>query len=312
MKIIAWILLGFVVLIILALAYYLVVGAILFRFAFSRRSVTAKALKKNFDQKLKDNKIDLCWWNAQKFEKVRTTSHDGLKLIGHLKEANSNKTVIVVHGFGGNYQEMQQYCKFFVQKNFNVLTIDNRTHGESEGKCIGFGWLDSKDILQWIKFVNDKTPDNQILLFGLSMGGAAVCMTAGETELKNVAAIVSDCAYANADRQIEHVMRKHKFFFKLVKKHLYSYAKRIHNFDVYAADAAKQVKNTKVPILYIHGQEDEFVPLENLKVLYEATPAEMREKYVVEGASHAMAYPVAGVLYEKKVCDFLRKRTLIG
>ena len=103
MKIVALICLVMLILVLFALVYYLLVGAILFKYVFSRKSVTAKALNKNIDEKLKRYKVDLCWWDKVKLKKVEIQSFDGLKLCGRYIEANSEKTVIVVHGFGGNY-----------------------------------------------------------------------------------------------------------------------------------------------------------------------------------------------------------------
>ena len=310
MKILAWIVLAIIILIILALMLYLSVGAILFGKVFKRKNLADRLMKKNLEKQLKEYKIDLCWWDKFKFVKVKTQSFDQLNLVGHFFEANSDETVIVVHGFGSDYREMQQYCKFFLEKNFNVLAVSNRGHGESEGKFVGFGWLDRKDILSWVEFLNKKQPENKIVLFGLSMGGTAVCSVAGEKLPQNVVAIISDCAFANADKQIMHVIRN-SIFLKGLKKLLYSFAKRVHGFDIKEIDATKQVKITKIPILYFHGNADDFVPVENLFVLYGATPENLRDKMIVEGAGHALAYPVAGVLYEKKISDFLKSRTLL-
>lgn len=307
MRVLAWIVLALILLIILGMVYYLVVGEILFKFAFSRKK--SRVRKKQIDKQIKDFKIDLCWWQKQKLEKVSIKSFDGLKLSGYFLNNDSQKTVIIFHGYGGEYHEMQQYCKFFFDKNFNVLLVDNRTHGESEGNCIGFGWLDRKDVLFWIDFLNNKIPNSKIVLFGLSMGATAVCCASGEELPKNVVAIISDCAFANLKMQMQYVMRKHKILWKIFKNHLFSFVKHIHDFDINQADAIKQVKNTKVPILFIHGQSDSFVPVENLTALYNATPDGKKSKYVEANADHAMAYSVGGVLYEKKINDFLNSYT---
>lgn len=309
MRVIAYILLALIVLVIAFLMYYLLVGAILFKIGFARRSFVEKNLKKNIEKKLKAYNVDLCWWEKQKKIRYEIKSFDGFKLVGQFIEANSNRTVIVVHGFGGSHWQMQQYCKLFHDKNFNVLAIDNRAHGESEGNCVGFGFLEKNDVIAWVDFLTEKMPENKILLFGLSMGGTTVCCASGDKNLKNVEAVISDCGFDTANKEICHLLRKHKILLKLFKKHLYSYVKRLYDLDVNQIDATKYVKDTKVPILYIHGQEDNFVPVENLSNLYNSTPSNLRDKFVVEDADHVMAYPVAGVLYEKKISDFLRSRT---
>lgn len=309
MRITAWICLGVLIFVIVALLLYLLIGAIIFKFAFSRKNLNERTLGKDIDKKIKQYNVDLCWFDKHKMQDVTIESFDNLKLYGKYLPANSNKSVIIVHGFGGSIEYMQQYCKFFYEKNFNILAVDCRAHGRSEGKCITFGWLDRLDVLAWVNFLNEKTPDNKILLFGLSMGGATVCMAAGE-KMKNVVGIIADCAFDNADRQIDHILqRKHFIFKKILKKHLYSYSKRVHGFDCMLADAIKQVKKTSVPILYIHGDADDYVPIENMNNLYNATPVNLREKYVVEGAGHALCYPVAGVMYEKRIAEFIKSRT---
>ena len=133
---------------------------------FSKKTLNARLFKKNLDQMIKEHKIDLCWWDKVDFEKVKIKSFDNLTLVGHYCNLNSLKTVIIVHGFGGSYRETQPYCKLFYEKNFNILAVDNRAHGESEGNCVGFGWLDRKDIISWINYLNEKTPNNKIVLLG--------------------------------------------------------------------------------------------------------------------------------------------------
>ncbi len=295
--------------IIFALAYYLAVGAILFKFIFSRRSVSMRVLRKDTEKRIKENKIDLCWWDKVKFEKVGIKSVDGLNLCGRYFDAGSDKTAIVVHGFGGSYLEMQPYCKLFHDRNFNVLAVDCRAHGDSEGSCIGYGWLDRLDICSWAEYLKEKSPNAKVVLFGLSMGGSAVCMASGEKKLPdNVVAVISDCTFDSADKEFNFLIKKHKYLF-LFKKHALSFVKRVYGFDVLKAEALKQVKKTKIPILYFHGSEDGFVPVECMQNLYNATPENLRDKFLVEGATHAMAYSVAGVLYEKKVFTFLKERT---
>lgn len=94
---------------------------------------------------------------------------------------------------------------------------------------------------------------------------------------------------------------------KLFKKHLYSFSKRVHDFDIKKIDIAKAVKNSELPILFIHGKEDNFVPFENLNELYSC--AKHKDKFEVENAAHAMSYSVSGIVYEKKISDFLKSRT---
>lgn len=315
MKVVAWVAVGVICFVFAALVYYLVVGAILFKIVLSRKSLSTRVLRKDIQQRIKENKIDLCWWDKVSPQKVCIKSRDNLTLCGMFVPASSNKVAILLHGFGGSFYEVQPQAKFFHDKNFSVLAVDCRAHNSSQGSCVGFGWLDRLDVVDWVKFVNEKNPDSKIVLFGISMGGTAVCCATGEKEIgpeTNVVGAISDCAFANASRQIDHIMRKHKILLKLFKWHLLSFAKRLHELDLNLIDATKQVKNTKIPILFIHGAQDDFVPPQNMSILYDATPAELRSKHLVPDAAHALSYATEGVLYEKQISDFLNSRTEIN
>ncbi len=309
MKIFAWIVLGVIIFIIVALVYYLVVGAVIFKFTFAKRGKNSRLSKKNIDKQIKDFGVDLCWWDEVKMQTVSIENREKMKLVGHFFDNNSDKTVVVLHGYGGTYLEMQPYCKFFKTKNFNILAVDNRAHGESEGKCIGFGWYDRLDILDWLEFLNRKKTNQKIVLFGVSMGATAVCSACGEKLPSNVVCAISDCAFANGEKEIKQVVAKNFKIGKGFIKHFTSFLKRIHAFDISQVDAIKQVKDTKIPILFIHGSSDDFVPVQNLYDLYNATPEGLRDKLVVEDAGHCQSYVKAGVMYERKINTFFAKYT---
>lgn len=306
MKIVGYIVLVVAILILIALLYYLIVGMIIFKKSLGRKTLKKRVKKNDLTQNLEKYNIDLCWWDNLPFKKVEIKSYDNLKLVAHFLNQQSDRSVIIVHGYSANYKEMQQYAKFFYQRGFNLLCVELRAHGESEGECVGMGYLDRKDILNWIEFLNNEITSN-ILLMGLSMGASAVCATTGENLQKNVKAVISDSAFDSAERQIKHVLKKFVFLKNLLYKHLKSYAKRGYNFNLQEADFVKCVKKTKIPILYFHGKADNYVPFTCSQNLYNATPENLRELVLVDDADHGMCYPVLKVMYERKINNFLKK-----
>ncbi len=92
----------------------------------------------------------------------------------------------------------------FYRRGYHVLFPDNRGHGKSEGKYVGMGWHDRFDILNWIAWLNEQFPGCSIILYGLSMGGAAVMMTAGEKLPDNVKLIIEDCGYSSVKEEMAH------------------------------------------------------------------------------------------------------------
>ena len=236
------------------------------------------------------------------------TSNDDLKLqaIYLPAENETDKNVIMAHGYMGSAETMARFAKMYHDLGYNVLVPDARGHGKSEGKYIGFGWPERKDYLQWIDQMIEKNGKNaQITLYGISMGGATVMMTSGETLPENVKAIVEDCGYSTVDKELAYQL---KDIFNLPSFPLIPVTSVITKiragYFFGEASSIAQLKKNKTPILFIHGDADKFVPFEMLDEVYEATDAP-KEKYIVSGAAHAKAYTVDPKKYKEKVNDFL-------
>lgn len=251
------------------------------------------------------------WLANTPFEEINLTSYDGLKLKGYYFEAKvpTNKTAIIAHGYTGKAKDMARFAKFYQEKlGYNVLMPDARGHGESEGDYIGFGWHERKDYVQWINYIVEKKGmDAEILLHGVSMGGATVLMTSGEKLPEQVKAIVEDCGYTSAEDVLKYQLKRmyHLPGFPIVNStSMLTKLKAGYTFS--EASALEQVKKAKVPIMFIHGEKDTFVPFEMVYELYEAANTE-KELYVVPDAEHGNAYDTNPSLYEEKVTNFVTK-----
>ena len=307
MKILSIVILSLMFAILVFLALYLIVVRIVYKKVLGR-----KDLKKRLDEKsglINLYKIDICFWDKFKFEELTLISEDGLKLKAHYyKRAESAKIAIVVHGYGSDYREMSNYCKMFIDMGYSVLALENRAHGKSEGNMIGMGYFDRLDILSWINFLTEREENCKIVLFGLSMGGTAVCNTLGETLPKNVVCAISDCAFDNLYNQFDFVFNKerNKFKSKLLKI-FYNYMCRAYDFDFKRADASDSVKKSRVPVMFIHGKEDDYVPIGDVYKLSSNLNEFKKDLYIVENAGHAMSYVVNPRRYEMRVREFLKK-----
>lgn len=238
------------------------------------------------------------------------TSKDDLKLKAIYLPATekTDKNVIMAHGYMGNAETMASFAKMYHDWGYNVLVPDARGHGESEGDYIGFGWPERKDYLQWIdKMIAENGQDAQITLYGISMGGATVMMTSGEKLPKNVKAIVEDCGYSTVNEELSYQL---KDMFNLPSFPLVPVTSLITKvragYFFGEASSIAQLKKNKVPMLFIHGDADKFVPFEMLDEVYNATNAP-KEKFVVKGAAHAKSYSIDPKAYKAKVESFLTK-----
>lgn len=279
-------------------------------------SVTAidLACKKKDSKNKEDDSIDpymekyLPWLKQQHFENLEITSHDGLKLKAKLLKADvdTDKVLIAVHGYRSyNLKEYAYYIKFYHDLGFHILMPDNRAHGESEGKYIGFGWLDRLDCMQWINEIKkyfDK--DLQIVLHGISMGSATVLMASGEELPDDVKCIISDCGFTSVLDEFEHELKLAHIPPALILPTATLLSKKRVGYSFKEASTIDQVKKSKTPTLFIHGDQDDFVPTYMVYDLYNACGAD-KDLLIVEGAGHAQSYLVNQELCEKTIIEFM-------
>lgn len=247
--------------------------------------------------------------NPDNRKEWQQTSTDGLKLSAiYLPATDSHKTAIVAHGYMGNAETMANYAKMFHDLGYNVLVPDARGHGKSEGDYIGFGWHERKDYVKWIDQVLETNGQSEeIVLYGISMGAATVMMTSGESLPTNVKAIIEDCGYSSVNEELAYQLNELFSLppFPLIQ--VTSLMTKIRaGYFFGEADAIKQLEKNQLPMLYIHGDADTFVPYEMLDKVYQATNGP-KEKYIVPGAEHAKAYSIDPENYQKTVSSFLEK-----
>lgn len=259
------------------------------------------------DDKLDDNQK---WLKEESnYTESYIESSDGLKLHSYIVNQNNktDKWAIVVHGYGGDGKSMSDRAKYFYEMGYNLLIPDLRGHGESEGEYIGMGWKDRLDIISWINFIIKNNSNAEVTLYGASMGAATVLMASGENLPSNVKAIVADCAYTSVwdefSYQIETYLNIPSSYILNVTN-IVTQLKAGYSFK--EASALDAVKKSKVPILYIHGDSDKFVPYYMMDKLYNATNSP-KEKLTVEDAEHANSDLVAPYLYWNTINNFLQQ-----
>lgn len=237
-------------------------------------------------------------------------SSDRLKLHGYLcrqKEGadTGGQWAVLVHGYNDSGLWFREEALSFYKQGFHLLLPDSRGHGKSQGAYVGMGWHDRLDIVSWIHWITDQDPDAKIVLYGVSMGAATVMMAAGEALPSNVKAIVEDCGYTSAWDILKYQLKAQ---FHLPAYPVLACASLITRlragYGLKEANAINCVSKTKIPILFIHGTEDSFVPFEMSKRLYEACKSD-KEYLAVEGAVHVKSALVGGLTYWNKVFRFL-------
>lgn len=296
-------------LILFSLFIYLITGEICYRLCLKRKAIAEKIFNYEMDAiASKLYKIDFEWWGKYDFKKICVKAHNGSKLYPlFLKNGKSKKVAILVHGYFARYQEMNKYAQMFLDFGYNLVITQNLGHGESEGAYVGMGWLDRLDLLKIInKTIKEFGSDCKIVVFGISMGGATVCMLSGEKLPKNVTHLISDCAYTS----VYEVFKT--FVDRIVPIPLWltiaifnDYTKLRCGYTLKEADSTRQLPKCKIPILFIHGKNDMLVPFEMLERLYETTPKHLRHKKVFNNTGHIESLPSNENEYKETILKFL-------
>ena len=237
------------------------------------------------------------------------TQNKKIKLHGYevINKKDSKLWVIAVHGYTDSAYFMVKATKQFLNYGYNVLMPDLRAHGKSEGKYIGMGWLDRLDLIEWINYLIQKYGNIKIILYGISMGAATVMMTSGEKLPSNVRIIIEDCGYTSVWDEFAYEL---KYIFKLPTfPTLYNaniMTKIRAGYSLKKASCIKQLKKSTVPTLFIHGDQDKFVPFYMLDKLYDAAKCK-KEKLVIKGAGHAEAQEIDSQKYWHTVRKFIKR-----
>lgn len=243
------------------------------------------------------------------YEDVYTTSFDGLKLHGKFYEGQKDKPVIIFfHGYRANAtRDGSGIHTLGTVRGLNILVVTQRGHNQSEGKTITFGIYESKDCLSWIDYVKERFgEDKKVILWGISMGAATVMTAAGRDLPENVLGIGADCGYSSAKDILKSVIKGMKLpvepSYWLVKLGARIYG----GFDVEETSPLEAMKKAKVPVLFIHGVDDDFVPCDMTHQNYEACVSD-KSLVLVEKAGHGMSYYVDMKKVEEGVYAFLDK-----
>lgn len=282
-----------VLLLVLLLVAFFAIGSYFFQFALQpRRNERAPGVPEGEvagTSDLPDTYAASREWFATHAEDINITSYDGLSLHGWLAQNEGHRYAIVVHGYTGDGASMAAFGEKFYERGFSVLQVECRGHGASEGNYIGMGWHDRLDMLTWIDTLIARDAQAEIMLFGISMGGATVMMTAGEPLPPNVKLVIEDCGYSSVWDEFTVQL---KAMFNLppfpVMQAASVVTKLRAGYWLGEADAVAQVAKSTVPILFIHGEDDTFVPYWMLEPLYNAKTGE-KAKFTVPGAGHGGA-----------------------
>ena len=295
-------------------AAHLVLNEFIFFESFNRRATLqdkagAKKKKKSSSEKKDTVDLRLEWFEAQEPEKCEIADEKGRKLSARFFKGESDVFLIGLHGYRTSaMRDFRFIAKFYHDIGINLLLADHPGAGDSEGETISFGFEESKALLRWIDYIKERFgEDSQIILHGFSMGAStAMLVCDNETICPNVKFIIADCGYTDMSFQINRTLKKYGKHTSLLMKTLSAESRLRRGFAFDEIKPVEHVKNSLVPILFIHGGRDDVTPVEKAHELFDACRGE-KDILIVENAGHMASYRNAPEEYEKKIDSFIKK-----
>lgn len=249
------------------------------------------------------------WIETVKREKIYADTIDGYRLVAEeFPERTSETWVLLLHGYTGWKEEMYQFAYWYQEQGYAVLVPDLRCQGESEGDFIGMGWTDHYDCQLWIEHILEESPNAKIVLHGQSMGAATALIMAGSPEVSDhIKAVVSDSAYTTAYEMFGDKITEWFHLPAVLFVDSACVMLRLRGgYDLRDASPLRAVEGSRVPILFIHGDEDKMIDVNMSYELYDAAVCE-KELFIVEGAGHAQAQDKDPEAYYGRIEDFLSR-----
>ncbi len=247
------------------------------------------------------------WVDNQEKEDVYIKSKDGLKLHGiFLPNKKNNKIIILVHGQGSEpRRDVYPSAHEYYDMGYALLIVDLRACGESEGHTYTYGYHEHEDLSLWVNYIYKKYKNSKIILGGVSLGATSALMVPNIN--KHVDAVVADSGFRNAYKELSHVL---SYFFHLpgnmIMPMVNVYCKWFYHINLKWVDTVESLKNVRIPILFIHGIDDEFVLIDNTIENYNSYKGH-KTKVFINFCQHGMGYLVNRKQYIDSIEKFLRK-----
>lgn len=247
-------------------------------------------------------------------ENVKIKSSLGYTLSGTYinNPISTEDTIVVLHGFRGTRWESMKYADMYIDLGYNVLIYDSRYHGKSEGNDITLGYMERVDLDNCIKWVKSRNPKGIIGVHGESLGGVTALLHSKINEAdKQVAFYIVDCAYSDLSDLLEFLLNKYlKAYHPFMGKILTFYCNVVvffrSGFNLYAISPINAIKEVGTPIMFIHGEMDQYIPKTMSIAMYNIKKG-AKDIYLAPGAAHSQSYLFNKEEYTSRVESFIKK-----
>ncbi len=252
-----------------------------------------------------DGLYDPSWHESLESREFAVNSLYGYNIYGTLFPADSKRFIILSHGISVNRHSALKFAGMYIDRGWNVLIYDHRGHGRTGGRNTSYGYYEKDDLASVVNRLKDEMGKNiTVGIHGESMGAAIALLYGGKYNGADF--YISDCAYSNLWDELSLRLRKHYHIPAFPVMHIADILVRLRaGFGIRQVSPVDSVKKIDAPVLFIHGENDSYVPAHMAEKLFSGKTKGLREKYIAPGASHADSYAVNPSKYERVVFEFI-------
>jgi alpha-beta hydrolase superfamily lysophospholipase len=284
--------------------YWLVASFIMLKCATRPRRSHSEKVKRLYTERYRPDVEHLLSVPKTPFEVI---SHGDIISGEIFLQHGAEKTVILSHGFLAERTSIAHYARMYMNFGYNVVVYDQRYFGNSSGKICSLGYFERDDLIAVVQKVKEMLPDTKIILHGESMGAATVLLSL--PHLDDVLFAVADCGYSDTEVLFRYILKKvtHIPVTFPVAELFFLWARLLYGYRPESVKPIDAVKESFVPILFIHGADDKFVPTEMSKQMFTVAKNPLTELYIAENAKHALSFYSNPQKYVRIVSDFDHK-----
>lgn len=251
------------------------------------------------------------WCQRQTMKNCQMKSIDGLWLHAlYLPAEHAKRFVLLSHGYkGSSFGDFAYTARFLHEHQCNLLFIDQRCCGESEGEYITFGAKEQYDILRWTYYIARRNQEGlPIYLYGESMGAAAVLMASGHELPGEVKGLIADCGFQSMKAELKDIASNwfHLNWVELLLFRVDLFCRFLAGFCMRDADTAEAMKTNRRPVLFFHGEKDTYVNPVNTFRNYSLCRAP-KELVIVPQARHLCSAYEQPEFYREKLLKFFER-----
>jgi fermentation-respiration switch protein FrsA (DUF1100 family) len=239
---------------------------------------------------------------------VSIVSDDGLKLVGQYLDYQQKVTVIIIPGRSETSSYSFYFAELYKDQPYNLLLIDSRGTGFSEGKFLTAGIKESDDLLAWARYLHEVKKQDIVLFHGICIGAATSLLALAKPSCPDyVKGAFAEGSFKNFKRMFAYHTKAGHHPSVTVSSELPFYFRHYAGVEILKDSPEKKVSLVTKPVCFVHGKEDIYVPYQDGQELYERCGSKEKELHFIAHGEHSKLRYYNPKEYDALVLSFFAK-----